>query len=151
MPYSDVAPTSENSVRHTLIVDPPEEDKNWNGVIWRWPSLLLVRLSPTTQNSDLRSSLLAIAPDRAGLKALDELDEKIESMWLLQPPARDDGPLRTEKVSSVAPWHAATTRERRTTALHCASGAIFIIDDTGDSIVEELPCNWSKGTKYKTL
>jgi len=126
-----------------------EAGPDWVAAHWRWSSLLLVRLSPTNQRKDLLSSTLVVAPNQEGLAVLHDIDAEIDSVWLVEVPAGTDSLPSTESVRKIGPWTSTAGNKRHSTALHCASGAVFAVFNERLVRVEETELNWSSGTKYR--
>ena len=134
---------------HDAMLEPQADDSVVLTTFWSWPSLLLVRLSPSSVGPDRPDSLLLVAPDNRGLRHLEIMDANIESMWLVHPPFSGGGQLQTEEIRKVKQWPMTAVPKDRSASFHCVSGAVFVMRQGHMLRVEEKGMHWSTGGKFK--
>jgi hypothetical protein len=117
------------------------------GLEWRWPSLLLARLSPKSEDPQEQCLPLLLAPNLHGLEILGDLDVEVESIWIVRPAAKGSGASITETVESVCRWILPSAEYA--CALHCESGTVFVVDEDSMYEVDERTMHWSAGSKYR--
>ena len=150
---STAMPPPDNSLPRSYVATPGEAESisrlDWFAAYWSWSSVLLVRLSPTTQREDLLSSILVVAPNQEGLAVLHDIDAEIDAVWLVDMPTGADSLPSTESVRKIGPWTSKAGNKSYQTALHCASGAVFAVGDACLVRVEETDLSWTSGGKYR--
>ena len=126
--------------------EPRPNEPPW-GLQWRWPSLLLARLSPKSEDPQAQCLPLLLAPNLHGLEILGDLDVEVESIWIVRPAAKGSGATITETVESVCRWILPS--KGNACALHCESGSVFVVDENSMYEVDERTMHWSAGSKYR--
>jgi hypothetical protein len=135
----------DNASPDNNAVQSPNEPP-W-GMEWRWPSLLLARLSPKADDPAAQCLPLLLAPNLHGLEILGDLDVEVESIWIVRPAAKGRGASITETVESVCRWILPSAEHA--CALHCESGSVFVVDENSMYEVDERTMHWSAGSKYR--
>ena len=120
-----------------------------SGMVWQWPSLILVQRTPSAGDPHAQHETVLLAPTRSGFEFIENLDAgEVQSVWIVR--WTQEGQLIAESVKHVRNWGLGFLKDREELiVLLCASGAVFVVDEYGLFEVDEVIRQWTAGGNYK--
>lgn len=90
-----------------------------------------------------------VAPTAQGLEALEQSEQRIESIWLLALGAEEARALHAERVSEISTWNLRTPGGQQLSVLRGEKGRLIAIEDDDAFVLQPSSTDWTGSGPYK--